>query len=82
MANRTLKDRLWARGINPYTVKRSGANMVRSIVNMRGHESLAAYRDNIKKGGNASTVLRLARFAMARQREYLQSWKDKGGYLP
>lgn len=79
---RTLKDRLWARGLNPYLVKRSGANMVRSIVNMRGHESLAIYRDNIRKGGNAKSVLRIARAAVKRQRECLQHWKDKGGYLP
>lgn len=79
---RTLSDRLWARGLNPHLVKRSGDNMVRSIVNMRGYESLAVYRDSIKKDGNAQSVLRIARAAVKRQRESLHLWKNKGGYLP
>lgn len=79
---RTLKDRLWARGMNPYMVKRSGANMVRAIVNMRGYEDLSEYRKRLKAGDNPDTVVRLARFAMIRQRQNLQLWKDRGGYLP
>lgn len=62
----TLSARLWKRGLNPHLVKRSGANMVRSLVNTRGQESLAEYREYRKRNPTRDGyALRHARYAIA-----------------
>ena len=81
---RTLKDRLWKRGLNPHLVQRSRDNLIRAFYNMRGLESLEVYRDYVRRNPpeRKSYAVRMARAAVKSMREVDAKWRAAGGYLP
>lgn len=80
---KSLADRIRKAGLIPYQVNIGTDTALRLILNNRGFESLADYRDAVKrKTCRPGVAVRLARYGIERNKEYVAKWKAAGGRLP
>lgn len=79
---RTLSQRLWARGLNPYAVRRESANYARALCNSRSWQVLGFWSHAVIAGKcAASYALRMKRYEMARDNSDAR-WRGLGGRIP